>query len=216
MNHISKLVLGLLAAFVAVEASYSFNEKTGSKMDLGLATSFLAVHNDIRRDVALGRIEGQPEAADMSELKWDKELATKAQKWADKCQIGHDTYDMRRTEKFPYVGQNWAGMNRVNKAVVRWFNEQLNYDFSSSSCAKEPCGHYTQMIWSWITHVGCAVADCSHKHGFRYGRVIVCDYGPGGNMKDVQPYIEGEACSMCLPDQPYCNKGLCTDEASHH
>ncbi|VEL34676.1 unnamed protein product [Protopolystoma xenopodis] len=41
---------------------------TGSRMTVKMKDFFLDMHNQIRREVALGEIEGQPSASDMNEL----------------------------------------------------------------------------------------------------------------------------------------------------
>jgi hypothetical protein len=56
----------------------------------------LKTHNDQRRKVAMGQESqgaggGQPNAANIFELKWNDELARIAQKWADQCNFSHDT-----------------------------------------------------------------------------------------------------------------------------
>jgi len=50
----------------------------------------LDAHNRLRQSVALGRVAGQPGAANMMQMVWDDELAAKAQQWADTCAHGHD------------------------------------------------------------------------------------------------------------------------------
>merc|ERR1719326_2392685 len=49
-------------------------------------------------------------------------------------------------------------------------------------------GHYTQVVWKTSTALGCGVQ----------GRLLVCQYGPGGNMggefsSNVQPPTKSES-----------------------
>jgi len=47
------------------------------------------------------------------------------------------------------------------------------------------CGHYTQVVWSTTSRVGCARHECP---ALTYRLTIVCDYGPGGNISGSRPY----------------------------
>jgi len=51
------------------------------------------------------------------------------------------------------------------------------------------CGHYTQVVWSGTTHVGCAAAiDASCE----WAQVWVCQYSPPGNYMGQTAYSEIE------------------------
>lgn len=47
-------------------------------------------HNYLRQTVATGHVPGQPSAQNMQEMRWDDELAAKAQEWANECTFQHD------------------------------------------------------------------------------------------------------------------------------
>ncbi|XP_012524131.1 venom allergen 3 [Monomorium pharaonis] len=54
-------------------------------------------HNELRQKVASGQEKRgnpgpQPKAVKMSNLTWDKELETIAQRWANQCDFNHDGY----------------------------------------------------------------------------------------------------------------------------
>ena len=58
----------------------------------------LALHNELRRRVALGqepKLAGVT-ASDMLSLTWDSELARGAQLWAEQCVFQHDSNDVCR------------------------------------------------------------------------------------------------------------------------
>jgi pathogenesis-related protein 1 len=122
-------------------------------------------------------------------LAWDPQLATTAQAWADQCMVG--AHNPNRSSGHPYdVGENtyWRSPSASPQdAMSFWVGEKPHYDHASNSCVGGECGHYTQVVWSRTTHVGCGIATCPHEV---YGTVewMVCDYGPGGNIAGESPY----------------------------
>lgn len=122
-------------------------------------------------------------------LAWDAQLAATAQAWADQCQVG--SHNPNRSSGYPYyVGENtyWRSPSASPQdAVGFWVGEKQYYDRASNSCVGGECRHYTQVVWSKTTHVGCGIATCAHN---LYGTVdwLVCNYGPGGNIAGEYPY----------------------------
>ena len=151
------------------------------------------LHNKLRARVALGEesrgLTGpQPPAADMMELIWDDELAAVAQRWAEQCNFGHD--ENRDVARFK-VGQNVYETSRsrdqnlditIREGIMGWYDEVKDFDqrgvdtyvFSSG------VGHYTQMVWSQTTRVGCG--HVSYPSGPWIKKLIVCNYGQTGNF----------------------------------
>ena len=89
-------------------------------------------------------------------------------------------------------------------------------------------GHYTQMVWSSVTRVGCGLMTFYNQDTAPLiARYYVCDYGPGGNKVRPSPigqltaivpqvgdvmYRPGPACSAC-PGGTACSgrhPGLCS------
>ncbi|MBP6631019.1 MAG: Fis family transcriptional regulator [Kofleriaceae bacterium] len=141
----------------------------------------LAAHNAVRATV------------DVPALAWDGALADIAQAWADQCvdqeaPIGLIDHNEGRSEGYPsYVGENVYGSSGAATgpdAVAAWASEEADYDHASNTCSGV-CGHYTQLVWRDTTHVGCAIGNCA---GLRFGNVVVCNYGPGGNVNGARPY----------------------------
>ncbi|KAH6936023.1 hypothetical protein HPB50_012536 [Hyalomma asiaticum] len=99
----------------------------------------LKAHNDLRSQVAQGRLPGFPPARNMYRLRWDDELAQVAQAFTNLCDDRHDKEAQRKTSKFPKVGQNiaWnyeAKDTRVIDSAGRvtdWFEEYK--DFSAGN-----------------------------------------------------------------------------------
>ncbi|KAJ1527884.1 hypothetical protein ONE63_007820 [Megalurothrips usitatus] len=176
----------------------------------------LDTHNRLRQSVALGRVAGQPGAANMMEMTWDDELAAVAQRWADSCLPGHD--HSRHVSRF-YVGQNIAtswtyprpnalgATPEFAKQITNWFNEVRGYSFRSTSSAT---GHYSQLIWGESHLVGCGYAYY-HDQSRGFTKVYVCNYGPGGNVAGYAPYQVGTPACPLYGTQPSSSyPGLCS------
>ncbi|XP_074025750.1 venom allergen 5 2 [Leptinotarsa decemlineata] len=164
----------------------------------------LDLHNAMRQSIALGQIGGQPPASNMMEMKWDEELASKAQKWASSC--NSEIHDQQRNVPRFTVGQNIATTWTTKPpssaydtepdfadAIGKWFNE-FKY-FSFGGIGRGSTGHYTQMIWADTNLVGCGYAyyyDASKGYTKKY----VCNYGPGGNVLGRTPYNKGNPNCM--------------------
>ncbi|XP_046416364.1 venom allergen 5-like [Neodiprion fabricii] len=179
----------------------------------------VAHHNQLRQRVASGqetrgRPGPQPPASDMKELKWDDELATIAQRWADQCaMIPHD--DCRDTERFR-VGQNvvdyWSSDNvnpPIENLVAGWYDEVGQFSKNDIDVYRfdEATGHYTQMVWGNTSFIGCGRArDMSGGYHIR----LVCDYGPAGNFIGRPVYKTGRPASACTDGVSRTYPGLCS------
>ena len=144
----------------------------------------LAAHNHWRKQV------GTPALA------WSNSAADVAQAWADElarrdCKVSHSPGEERRLTWGENVFSYWRGgayegYHKTPENVVdRWASEGQWYDNKTQTC-KAPhgsvCGHFTQVISTYSTHVGCGRARCSTAE------VWVCNYSPPGNYKGVPPY----------------------------
>jgi uncharacterized protein YkwD len=158
------------------------------------------------------------QAADMQRLKYNENLARLAQAWADRCVFEHRQHGSFEPTDYGFktVGENmWAWSDDSKKIpdqpIQDWFDEKANYDFNGPSCRKEPCGHYTQLVWATTREVGCGLAKCNMAGLGPNTIFFVCNYGPGGNDAGKQPYTKGKACSACSTGKFYCTNGLCDD-----
>ncbi|CAN8017334.1 unnamed protein product [Ixodes persulcatus] len=162
----------------------------------------VALHNDLRNDLASGNMAGFPSAANMLRLEYDGELAQLAQIHSQSCQFQHGCVGCGRIGK--YLGQNLFLSPRGNweQAIMTWWNEHrrtnsftiYNYQFSPLN------GHFTQMAWAKNIKIGCGATDCHQLGGARY---MVCHYIPGGNMVGQPVYERGTPCSKC-PELSTC------------
>ena len=134
-------------------------------------------------------------------LKWSSKLADYALTWANylaknnNCKMKHRPRSGKYKQKY---GENlyWAsavmwsnGKREIAKKnsghVVRsWASEVSDYNYRDNSCKRgKMCGHYTQIVWSTTTEVGCAMVVCGDK-----SQLWVCNYNPPGNYRGVKPY----------------------------
>lgn len=129
-------------------------------------------------------------------LGWSQAAAAVAQQWADElaqrgCEIRHSPGDERRTLWGENIYSYWRGgayegYRKTPEFVVdRWAAEGQWYDPATHGCSAPPgkvCGHFTQVVSTYSTHVGCGRARCESAE------VWVCNYAPPGNYRGVNPY----------------------------
>jgi pathogenesis-related protein 1 len=78
-------------------------------------------------------------------------------------------------------GATWTPQDAVND----WVSEKQYYDYSSNSCVGgQECRHYTQVVWSTTTSIGCASVTCTGDAS----TYIICSYNPRGNYNGERPY----------------------------
>lgn len=129
-------------------------------------------------------------------LIWSDAAAQVAQRWADSlategCAIRHSPGVERQRvwgeNVFSYSrGGAYQGWRRSPAYVVdRWADERAWFKAQTQRCeapAGKVCGHYTQVVSTYSTHVGCGRARCARAE------VWVCNYAPPGNYQNVAPY----------------------------
>lgn len=176
-------------------SSYS-GEPRGVSSDV--AKAIVDQHNSLRTQT-------QPTAADMRLMVWDDEIARIAQKWADGCKYSHDK--VRLIPGQFWLGQNLAyGYQDWSATIGAWYGEYRDFIYGSGGAsANAVVGHYTQVVWSESSRIGCGYATCSNLPSPRY---YVCNYGPAGNVVNSlsRPYRSGSACDSC-PGR--CRRSLC-------
>ena len=141
-------------------------------------------HNRWRRQVQVPDLEWSNAAADVAQA-WADELARRD------CRIEHSPGEERRQawgeNVYSYSrGGAYEGWRKTPEYVVdAWTGEGRWYDRETHQCRAPKgsvCGHFTQVVSSYSTHVGCGRARC------KSAEVWVCNYAPPGNYKGVPPY----------------------------
>lgn len=154
-----------------------------------LFSGALEAHNSVRAKQGL-----QP-------LKWSEELTKYSQEWSDQLGNGESCKMYHRPEKSTY-GENlftaspkiWTAKQKeiyrerdkvtIRDVVKKWADEEQWYDYKTNSCQPgQQCGHYTQLVSSDTTEVGCAVNFCPDE-----SQTWVCSYNPPGNSVGRRPY----------------------------
>jgi pathogenesis-related protein 1 len=132
-------------------------------------------------------------------LQWDPIAAQVALAYASECMFMHNPNASAQYDSMGGkggLGENIASgapTQTVAGAVASWVGEETNYDHATNTCAAgDECGHYTQIVWSTTTGVGCAKVHCTTNSPFGAKfpdwDYSVCDYSPPGNYVGMSPY----------------------------
>uniref|UniRef100_A0A7S1W906 SCP domain-containing protein n=1 Tax=Neobodo designis TaxID=312471 RepID=A0A7S1W906_NEODS len=181
-----------------------------STLPVAMVNAIVRLHNEARYNAT-------PSAVTMPPLQWSEELAIGAQEYLDSCPgFRHSPQTQRRDRYgFAYIGENLAAGMRFEfggfeRACNMWIEERDAWTYDGATCTGSSvcgtctpsgsitaCGHYTQVVWSTTTHVGCGYAKCASDSIPIYN----CWYGPGGNIVRKGPYVEGtrDPTQTCPP-----------------
>jgi uncharacterized protein YkwD len=132
-------------------------------------------------------------------LHWDPIAAQVALTYASECMFMHNPNASAQYDSMGGkggLGENIASgapSQTIAGAVASWVGEETNYDHATNTCASgQVCGHYTQVVWSSTTGVGCAKVHCTTNSPFGAKfpdwDYSVCDYSPPGNYVGTSPY----------------------------
>jgi hypothetical protein len=168
------------------------------------------LHNQLRSQVALGQVAGQPPAANMARLVWDSGLAQTAQSWTDQCNFMHNPNLAGNAGENIFFDAAPLSASALQLGVNLWFAENSGYTFGPVSTTDLSHGHYTQVIWANTLRIGCGATFCPNlANGAPNSTFLVCDYAPPGNFIGQTPYISGPSCTQCPSGLGSCTSGLC-------
>lgn len=157
------------------------------------SAAILDYHNRLRAEV------GSPP------LRWNPQLAEHAAQYAVVLAGGgtleHASREGRKNER-ENIALSRRGANSPMRMARNWGDEKAHFrgGIFPNACNGDwsRCGHFTQMVWSTTTDIGC---------GFHRGRefdALVCRYSPPGN-RDGKPVISnvavGKASRPCPPEE---------------
>ncbi|KAL3280249.1 hypothetical protein HHI36_017744 [Cryptolaemus montrouzieri] len=151
----------------------------------------LQKHNNLRNLISQGKVSGQPKATNMKIMVYSPILEKKAQEVADTCEFKHVTI---KGTPWSWVGQNlYIHMSTGDSpgadwdsAIQSWFDEHKLYKYGPTFTPGT--GHYTQVVWANTDNVGCGYTYFIKEGKFKYQKLYVCNYGPGGNIIGQNPY----------------------------
>lgn len=124
-----------------------------------------------------------------SPLTWDATAASCAQDWANQRAAGEQQTHRSPNRFGENVFGNWSCCDPASftstpaDAMGFWGGEEPNYDVATNSCnAGTVCGHFTQVVWSTTTRLGCgkAIVPDTPQPGATSAH-WVCNYDPPGN-----------------------------------
>lgn len=178
----------------------------------------LHLHNKLRDKLASGKLSSTrgtfQSAMNMSELKWDNELAKLAAYNVKQCSMNHDR--CRSTAKFRDAGQNiyyssWSQKRSSDKtqlikeAIQAWWDEYKDFhlhEVDKFEGQSRGVLHFTAMALDYQTHVGCAISEYDYA-GKGDTFLITCNYSSWTWLS--QPiYKKGRSCSSCAKKK--CSK----------
>eukprot|EP00927_Polykrikos_kofoidii_P045568 TRINITY_DN395_c1_g1_i1.p1 TRINITY_DN395_c1_g1~~TRINITY_DN395_c1_g1_i1.p1 ORF type:complete len:300 (-),score=36.80 TRINITY_DN395_c1_g1_i1:111-1010(-) len=137
----------------------------------------VATENRNEMEAVLKRHNTYRKTHGVSDLAWEDAWASQAQNWADSCKFSHS--DLGNGENL------WAGPGSLNgdTAIDAWYNEIDAYNFSNPGDSGSTV-HFTQVVWSGTSKIGCAVKKCTTlpPTELENGTILVCEYSPPGNI----------------------------------
>ena len=87
---------------------------------------------------------------------------------------------------------SFSSVTNFETPVLAWFDEHVDYDFNSSTCAySKMCGHYLQVVSANTTKVGCSYKTCNN---LIVKNSVVCYYSPSMNFLQP-PYVAYETAN---------------------
>jgi hypothetical protein len=176
-NHMRWFCLSLLlvARSVALVGSASGPSAAQKKQLSEFEQSMLTEHNRVRQKFIV------------PPLIWDERLAASAQEWANKIAASGVLPPARRTNISNGENVFWGTADQwpPKDLLEVWEAESKNYDRATNTCARgKSCVHFTQVVWSTTTKVGCGKA----KSADGQTDFFVCDYNPPGNYVGQSPF----------------------------
>ncbi|XP_055842750.1 antigen 5 like allergen Cul n 1-like [Episyrphus balteatus] len=213
---------------IACNNTGDFAETCSSDRDLVEITvadrkAIVQHHNQLRNDMAAGKLEGFEQSPRMASMQWDAELAKLAELNVKTCKFAHDA--CHNTVRFPYSGQNLGELlsNFPHSATTRdmmislidsWWSEKK--DTTMKEINEYPrnfnhvIGHFTVMAVEDNNRVGCAAStfrdpDVDNYYAF----LFACNYAKT-NIINGKTYSTGNAASKCKTGSNRNFNSLCS------
>ena len=159
------LFASLFAGTVAVAEDLSI-----LSCDATCQSGFVTEHNRVRTRVNNGLMPApagfQPvPTPPLAPVSWDAGIATGSQSWSDLCNFAHSGA--------AGLGENlYASAGSVPTpatAVSSWEGESTSYTYAAIGDPvnnQSAVGHYTQLVWSSTSLIGCGISHCTTNSPF--------------------------------------------------
>ena len=186
---VSKMRLFPLIFLIEISLSFlTFGESNSDNCFFKLPENSLFVCQDISDSLYFLNENIRSEVGAQS-LKWDYNLAVKAQKWAD--YLAENGFLKHETDEI--YGENIYACKgfkpRLIDAIRNWYTEKEKFRYGNNLWCKKGslCGHYTQLIWKTTKKIGCGIAKYPKEYR-QLDFVIVCKFYPAGNIVQKDPF----------------------------
>jgi pathogenesis-related protein 1 len=189
----------LLAALLVALFSVCFPSGGSALAATTLSTTdisqALSAHNTVRQQVAQAESTRLGRTIRIPNLTWDATVAAVAQDWANQQAVrlrqGLSVQHRPNNVYGENIYWSWSSPTAPNPspsvAVQWWASEKQYYNYTTNTCTSgRVCGHYTQVVWSATTRLGCGRAVWAA--GTRHYVLWVCNYAPKGNIYGQRPY----------------------------
>jgi hypothetical protein len=177
--------------------------------------------NGADQNKILHEINGyRQQVGEKNDLVWDSQLASDAQQWVDYLvqqggDLSHGDNSSSLSAGAKSEGENlykasWWGQGDASPADApsSWYREKKLFDQAPNKSGFGPSnpdwfnwGHYTQMVWSDTTKVGCGTAA-----GPNY-RITGCRFSSPGNYDGKLPYPGADSATASQPGANKADQG---------
>ncbi|KAM4695205.1 cysteine-rich venom protein-like [Discoglossus pictus] len=184
-------------------------------MEAGLPYAALSTNNATVRKIIVSvhnafRAKVFPNATNMLRMRYSREAARSASRWAKACNVTRSTPEDRA---IPYFNCGENIFMQSFKAswpyvIETFFKEGEDFIYGKGAKADNPMTRRYVQVVSYNTHlVGCAYAECRGTETFY---MYVCRYCPeaANVLSSTTPYRSGNSCDDC-PRR--CDGTLCTN-----
>ncbi|CAJ0595455.1 unnamed protein product [Cylicocyclus nassatus] len=197
---------------VTTQPTTTITTNSNEKMTDEIREHIITMHNYRRANLAKGSIrngkEGNPNcptAQNMYEMRYDMDLETEAQTYANQCPTKRSTMQGENFQKHSSITISYY--DAAVEAIKTWWkqistngiNAQMLYTQTLETKTGSP-NMFTQVGWAKSYKVGCGISRCTD------GTVVVCRYNPRGNVYQEYIYKKGTTCGACAKE---CKDGLC-------
>jgi pathogenesis-related protein 1 len=192
---LAALLIALFSACVSSVGS-ALAATTGAALSTTEIAQAVSAHNAVRQRVAQSESIRLGRTVRIPNLTWDTTVAAVAQDWANQqaVRMRQGLLPVHRPNNVYGESMYWAWSTPTAPStspsvpVQSWASEQRYYNYTTNTCAAgHTCYHYTQLVWSRTTRVGCGRSLWTTADGKHYV-LWVCDYAPKGNIYGQRPY----------------------------